>query len=94
MFGFRKKNDNSTVTLGQALTTVVAVVALFFGIGAARWSWFAVEELILLRQDFNELKNGQEQLKIQFDYWDQKVSEERANLRRQMNANNAAPTPQ
>ena len=90
MFGFKKRSEAGSVSMGQAVTAIVAVLALFIAIGAARWSWYTVEEQIMLRQDFNELKNGQDQLKIQFDYWDQKVSAERTQLRRQMMNVNAA----
>ncbi|HTK04736.1 MAG TPA: hypothetical protein VL500_04075 [Candidatus Eisenbacteria bacterium] len=91
MFGFKKKSETGSVPMGQAVTAIVAVLALFIAIGAARWSWYTVEELIMLRQDFNELKNGQEQLKIQFDYWDQKVSAERMQLRKMMNGGTLTP---
>lgn len=79
---FKKKEEGSNVTLGQALGIILGTLSLCVAIGAARWSWYTVEELIQLRMDFNELRNRQDQLEIQFDYWDQKVSSERTQLKR------------
>ncbi|HTM68263.1 MAG TPA: hypothetical protein VL426_03090 [Candidatus Binatia bacterium] len=78
---FKKKENASNVTMGQALGIIIGTVALCVAIGAARWSWYTVEELISMRQDFNELRNEEDQLKIQFDFWDQKVSDERRMIR-------------
>lgn len=96
MFPFKKKNDKFDVGPSSAAAVIIAVVALCVSIGAARWSWFAVDDLVLLRQDLGELKSSQEQLKIQFDFWDTQVSKERATIRQmknEMDAEKAAAKP-
>ncbi len=81
MFPFKKKEDRNDVPAATAAAIILAAAALCIGLAAARWSWLAVDEQVRIRQDFNDLKSQQDQLKIQFDYWDQKVSAERAQLR-------------
>lgn len=81
MFPFKKKEDHNSISLPTALALLLATLALAVAIGAARWSWYIVNEVVSLRQDFSDLRSEQEQLKIQFDFWDQKVSDERRQLR-------------
>ncbi len=81
MFPFKKKEPHNEVSAPTAAAILLATLALAVALGAARWSWYMIDELVQLRQDFNDLKNEQDQLKIQFDFWDQKVSSERSQLR-------------
>lgn len=81
MFPFKKKEDRGNISATNAIAILLATLALAVALGAARWSWYMIDELVQLRQDFNDLKNQQDQLKIQFDFWDQKVSAERSQLR-------------
>ena len=90
MFPFKKKNDKFDIALSSAAAIVIAVIALCVSIGGARWSWYTVDDLVLLRQDLSELKSSQEQLKIQFDFWDQQVSKERIMIRQMRNEMDAA----
>lgn len=81
MFPFKKKENHNDISAPTAVAILLSTVALAVALGAARWSWYMIDELVQIRQDFNDLKNQQDQLKIQFDFWDQKVSAERAQLR-------------
>jgi hypothetical protein len=94
MFSFGKKEEKNAIADSTAATVILAIISLCLALGAARWSWATTEEQIQLRQDFNELKNQQDQLKMQFDFWDAKVTEERRmmkELRDEVTAKTAVP---
>lgn len=94
---FKKKAPADQIPASTVVALAIAVVALVTAVGTAKWTLFIVDDLVSLRQDFAALRNEQDQLKIQFDYWDQKVSEERMMIRKLKNdmmQPNGATTPQ
>lgn len=76
---FKKHGKDIPPTTAVALT--LAALSLVIAAGVARWALFLANDLIAVRKEFAELRNAQEQLTIQFDFWDQKVTQERAALR-------------
>ena len=82
---FKKKAPADQIPASTVVALAVAVVALITSVGMAKWTLYIVNDLVALRQDFAALRNEQDQLKIQFDYWDQKVMEERSMIRKLKN---------
>ena len=78
MFWTKKSRNVDRTT---AILSVVAMLALLTAAGAMRWAWVLLDEQVELRKDFVELQNRQDQLEIQFDFWDKKVAEERKELK-------------
>lgn len=74
---FKKKPSTEQIPVSTVVAMAVATVAVITAVGVAKWTLFIVEDLVALRQDFATLKNEQEQLKIQFDFWDTQVTKER-----------------
>lgn len=79
---FKKKAPTDQIPMSTVVALGVAVVSLVTAVGMAKWTLFIVDDLVALRQDFAALRNEQDQLKIQFDYWDQKVADERMMIRK------------
>lgn len=61
-----------------AVAVVASAMALFVSCGVMRWSWLLLDEQIRMRNEFMGLKNDQEQTKIQYEYWLNKLQAERA----------------
>lgn len=57
---------------------IVGLVALLATAGTARWTWLVVDEQVKLREEFMQLKNQQEQVGIQYEFWLKQLQEERA----------------
>jgi len=66
--------------MATAAAIGIAVASLALAAGVCRWSWLIVDEQVRLRQDFMQLKNDQEQLYTQFEFWNQQVQKERREL--------------
>ena len=79
MWPFKKKSIlGAAVVLGQekvklsygsAAAIIISIIGLCVSAGVFRWSWLILDEQITLRKEFMELKNGQEQLQLQADFW-------------------------
>lgn len=74
---FKKKTPTDQIPVSTVIAMAVATVALIAAVGVAKWTLFIVEDLVALRQDFTALQNEQNQLKMQFDFWDTQVTKER-----------------
>jgi heme/copper-type cytochrome/quinol oxidase subunit 2 len=80
MWPFRRNNDEYQARFSNStmVAIVVAAISLAVSIGVARWSWLLLDEQILLRNDFEELRARQEQVGIQYEFWLERLQEERA----------------
>jgi hypothetical protein len=68
----------------SAIAIFLAVAALALGIGAMRWSALLLEEQLRLRNDFMELSTQQAQVNTQYEFWLDRVIQEREDLERAM----------
>jgi hypothetical protein len=79
MWPFSKKPASSLdVHPLVAAALIVSALALFVSCGVMRWSWLLLDEQIRIRIEVMDLKNDQEQTKIQYEYWLNKLQAERA----------------
>lgn len=79
---FQKGIPNQTIPGWTAAAIIISAVSLAFAIGVARWSWLILDEQLVLRREFMDLKLSQEQLNIQFDFWSTQIQKEREELRK------------
>jgi len=86
-FSSHKENPDA-IPMPVVAAIVIAVFSLFIAVGAARWSWYIVDEQIRLRDDFNKLRNEQDQVNIQYEFWLKQVQTERAAIKAE-----TAPAP-
>lgn len=77
MWPFKKRTDGD-LTKGEFIAIIIAVIALMFAIGTARWSWLLLDEQIQIRKDFMELKNQMDQTNINVDAWLDKIASDNA----------------
>ena len=79
MWPFRRNNDEYQARFSNStmVAIVVAAISLAVSIGVARWSWLLLDEQILLRNEFEELKARQEQVGIQYEFWLEQLQAER-----------------
>jgi|GEM_PF-1944127 hypothetical protein len=75
--GLFRRSDKPKIPTATVTAILLGVIALAVAAGLFRWSWIILDEQISLRRDFMELQNQQEQLNIQFDFWNGKLQEER-----------------
>lgn len=79
---FQKGVSDKTIPGWTAAAIIISAVSLAFAIGVARWSWLILDEQLVLRREFMDLKLSQEQLNIQFDFWGAQIQKEREELRK------------
>ncbi|MFH1047815.1 MAG: hypothetical protein V1738_05930 [Patescibacteria group bacterium] len=79
MWPFRKNNDEYQIrfTNSAMIAIVVAAISLAISIGVARWSWLLLDEQIMLRNEYEELRARQDQVGIQYEFWLQQLQQER-----------------
>lgn len=82
MWPFRSKESKRTIPGWAAAAIVISTISMAASIGVARWSWLLVEEQISLRQDFMNLKTSQEQLGIQYEFWNKQLQKEREEIKK------------
>ncbi|KPJ85208.1 hypothetical protein AMJ57_03945 [Parcubacteria bacterium SG8_24] len=78
MWRYRRK-DRAKIPCWGVATIVLALLSLIGSVAAARWSWLTVEEQISLRREMNRLQEQQEQVHIQYEFWLQRLQQEREN---------------
>ncbi|MFA6604174.1 MAG: hypothetical protein WCT10_05080 [Patescibacteria group bacterium] len=83
-----KKDSADVIPTPTVAAIIIAVFALFIAAGAARWSWYIVDEQIRLRNDFSKLRNEQDQVNTQYEFWLKQIQTERAAIKAE-----AAPAP-
>jgi len=83
MWPFRRNNDEYQVRYSNStmVAIVVASISLAVSIGVARWSWLLLDEQLVLRNDFQELRARQEQVGIQYEFWLEELQAERDELK-------------
>jgi len=81
MWFCKKDGDKERMPAPTVAAIVIAVVSLALATGVIRWSWLIVDEQIKLRQEFMQLKNSQDQLNTQFEFWNKQVQKEREEIK-------------
>jgi hypothetical protein len=69
MWPFKKSSGATELSKGEFTAILIAVLALMFAIGTARWSWLILDEQVALRKDFMKLRNEMDQTNINVDAW-------------------------
>lgn len=78
MWPFKKKDPMSQdIPMAAAAAIIISAVSLAASLGTARWSWLLLDEQIKMRKEFMELKNDQEQTKLQYEFWLKRLQDER-----------------